>query len=193
MHMRANSNAATTIPSGVSPYLRIILSEREPWFVPMRMALPSSLQRRTRGMNFSRARSRSAAYSASEYSALESVRCLSVKLPGFTRIFSTCSTASIAVAGRKCISATSGVSKPAARNFFEISPRAFAASRFCAVSLTIWHPASASCMHWRTEASTSQVFVFVIDCTTILSPPISTPPTWTVRTGFLTQLNLDRQ
>ena len=171
----------------------MIRSESEPWFVPMRMARPSSLHRRTSGANFSRARSRPAAYSESEYPPGLSVRCLSVKLPGFMRIFSTCSTASIAVSGRKCMSATRGVENPAALNFLDMSPSARAASRFCAVSLTIRQPASASCMHCRTDASTSHVLVFVMDWTTISPPPISTSPTFTARTGVLTQLNLDTQ
>ena len=36
-------------------------------------------------------------------------------------------------------------------------------------------------------------YMFVMDWTTISSPPISTSPTFTARTGALTQLNLDTQ
>ena len=45
-----------------------ILSEREPWLVPILIAVPYSLQIRTRGVNFTFIRSNSALYVSSEYS-----------------------------------------------------------------------------------------------------------------------------
>ncbi len=63
-----NSSALSTMPSGVSPKRFRMRSESEPWLVPMRMARPSSLQRRTSGRKRSATRSSSSAYWASSYS-----------------------------------------------------------------------------------------------------------------------------
>ena len=51
--MRKNSSADSTIPSGVSPYLLSILSDKDPWFVPILIAVPYFLQILTNGVNFS--------------------------------------------------------------------------------------------------------------------------------------------
>ena len=58
------------MPSGVSPNLLIMRSESDPWLVPIRMAVPYSLQILTSGENLSRMRCSSPAYCASVYSMI---------------------------------------------------------------------------------------------------------------------------
>ena len=98
--MRANSSALSTIPSGVSPKRFMMRSLRLPWFVPIRMEMPRSLQIATSGAKRSRMREISATYSVSVYS-----RTLnffeSAKFPGLMRTLSTHLAASKAASGLK--------------------------------------------------------------------------------------------
>ena len=49
--IRINSIADATIPSGVSPYWKSILSAKEPWFTPILKALFCSFNILTKGLN----------------------------------------------------------------------------------------------------------------------------------------------
>jgi len=100
------------------------------------------------------------------------------------RTFSTCSTASIAAAGMKWMSATSGTAaKPAALKPLRIGAKAWASFTPGAVMRMIWQPLSARLMHCAMVAATSWVGVVHMLWTTTGAgrPPIS-PPTWTAPT-----------
>ena len=179
--MRANSRALSTIPSGVSPNRFMMRSLRLPWFVPMRIAMPRSLQSRTSGVNRSRILSISAAYSASVYS-----RTLnffeSAKFPGLIRTFSTHFAASSAASGLKWMSATSGTPQPAARNSAPMPSRFLASFTVGAVIRTISQPAFANPSDSATHAAVSIVSLVSIDwMRSGLSPPTAVPPTFTAR------------
>ncbi len=179
-HMRRNSMALSTIPSVPSPKRLITLSEREPWFTPMRIAVPLARHSSRNGSSRWRRRCSSAAYSLSVNTILRNVRPGSAKFPGFILTFSTCFAASKAAAGLKCMSATSGVSIPWLRKRLCISSRAAACCIPWAVRRMSSAPAPASLAAWATLASMSRVGVVVMLCTrTGASPPITVFPTAT--------------
>jgi hypothetical protein len=161
----------------------MIRSEREPWLVPMRMAMPRARHFSTRGPKRSSMRRSSAAYSASEYSRTAK-RLLSAKLPGLMRTLSTWSAASMAAAGLKWMSATRGTRMPFWRRARRMAPRLRASSTVGAVMRTISQPARTRRSVWATVASVSMVSVVVMDWTRMgLAPPTPTSPTATVRVG----------
>jgi hypothetical protein len=140
----------------------MIRSDSEPWLLPMRIATPSSFARRTSGEKVSWIRASSASYSACVYSRTAN-RFLSAKFPGLTRIFSTCSTAFIATAGVKWMSATSGtvifIAFMACRMLTRLSASAFVGT----VTRTISQPASTRRAICETVAVVSVVAGVVID------------------------------
>ena len=149
--------------SGVFPYRVVILSPREPWFSPILMAVPCSLQTFTSLENCEHAMSKSL-----------------WKFPGFIRTFSTTSAAAMAISDEKCTSATRGTSSPSARSLDLISANARTSAKVGTVSLIRPAPAAASRLHWLTEASISDVCVLHIVCTTMgCPPPMLTFPTLT--------------
>ena len=80
------------------------------------------------------------------------------------------------------MSATKGVSCPAARNPSEMAPNASASRLLGAVMRTNSHPASIIRMLWATVAGTSSVSVVVMDCTRMgLFPPRAEDPIFTSR------------
>ena len=80
------------------------------------------------------------------------------------------------------MSATSGVSKPAARNSCLIAARFSASFLLGAVMRTSSQPASIMRMLWATVAAVSSVSVVVMLCSLIgLSPPMPMPPIRTSR------------
>ena len=68
LQIRRNSMQLSTMPSGVSPYRFRILSDSDPWFTPMRMAVWLALQMLRKGTNRSSIFLSSRAYSSSVYS-----------------------------------------------------------------------------------------------------------------------------
>ena len=109
LQIRKNSRQDSTIPSGVSPYRLIILSDSDPWFTPMRIAVLCLRHIWRKGTNLARILSISAAYSSSVYSKCLNFRAQSTKLPGLIRTFSTILAAASAALGLKWISAIRGV------------------------------------------------------------------------------------
>jgi hypothetical protein len=95
-------------------------------------------------------------------------------LPGLIR--TACTPASIASSASdalKWMSAMTGIGESRT-----MSGSAFASSRLGTATRTISQPADASAAICAVVASTSCVFVSVIDCTTTgAPPPIGTPPT----------------
>jgi len=72
-----NSIAETAIPSGVFPYLVIILSDRDPWLTPMRTAVLFAVQILISGISLEWILSSSSPYSFSLNSTLVKVALLS--------------------------------------------------------------------------------------------------------------------
>ena len=68
LKIRRNSMQLSTIPSGVSPYLDIIRSDKEPWLTPIRTAVLLRRQTSINGTSRSSIFCSSAAYSSSVYS-----------------------------------------------------------------------------------------------------------------------------
>ena len=95
-------------------------------------------------------------------------------LPGLIRTAATpASTALSARLALKWMSAITGIGEKRT-----ILDRAAASSVFGTATRTISQPAEASAAIWAVVASTSCVFVSVMDCTTTgAPPPIFTPPT----------------
>ena len=181
--MRANSSALSTMPSGVSPKRFMMRSLRLPWFVPMRIEMPRSWQSRTSGVNFSRMRSISAAYSSSVYSRMLNF-FESAKLPGLMRTFSTHFAASSAASGLKWMSATSGTSQPVSKRAARMCSKLQASFTVGAVTRTISQPALTRPRVSRTHASVSIVSLVSIDWTRIgFSPPMAVRPVRTSRVG----------
>ena len=144
-------------------------SHSEPWLMPIRRAVPCSLQMLNSGRARSAIASTARSYSSSVRSSWRKLR-LSVKLPGLTRTFSTKAAHASATSGRKCTSAMSGVSMPSARRRFLISRSDSASFIEGTVSRTISQPAATIRFTCATLASTSDVNVLVIDCTTMGRP-----------------------
>ena len=85
-----------------------------------------------------------------------------------------------AISEEKCTSATRGVSIPSERRMDLISFSDSTCARDGTVSLINCAPAAASLRHCAADASTSDVCVLHIVCTTIgWSPPMMTLPTFT--------------
>ena len=145
--------ALSTSASAVGwPYFARMSFSSEPAFTPMRIGTPRS------------------------FDAFTTVPILSAEpmLPGLSLSASTpLSSAFRASFQSKCMSAITGIFTPALMRLI-----ASAASISGTATLTISHPAASSAFIWATVEATSDVTVFVIDCTvTGAPPPTATPPT----------------
>mmetsp|Transcript_12121 Transcript_12121/g.38266 ORF Transcript_12121/g.38266 Transcript_12121/m.38266 type:complete len:207 (-) Transcript_12121:20-640(-) len=190
-----NSTAEATMPSGESPYWKRMRSAREPWFTPIRRALPCSLSFMTSGAKAS-SMAAWASWMSSSFSSLMVSKDLrpSAKFPGFTRTLSTKSAHTRATFGVKWISATSGVLYPSSRSRRLMCSQALASRMPWTVMRTMSTPASAHFLTCATVASTSWVRVVVIVCVAMgCSEPTGTSPMYTVRVLRRTQLSAASQ
>ena len=149
--------ADSTMPAGLSPKRFIMRSDSEPWLTPMRRARPSSF-----GPQDQRAKALGDAVDFRLIffiGILDDLKCFFIgEITGIdAHLFHVLDGFHGGLGHKVDVGAEGNVFIAGGAELRRISARALASLTPGAVMRTNWHPASASCMHCATVASTSWV------------------------------------